>query len=72
MSVCPVGCGRQVRAGHLMCGPCWGEVPRFLQREVLRTWRAYSRFRGIAQPPERRLAREAYQAARDAAIGSVP
>lgn len=67
---CPVGCGRNVAAGKLLCGPCWAEVPTHLQRDVYRTWRKYSAFRGIT-PSERRAARIAYQEARDAAIGSI-
>jgi hypothetical protein len=80
---CPVGCGRPVRPGHLMCRKCWGEVPIHLQNEVNRSWRKYNRLRHEETRPfgEDRLAefqarlqaaREAYQAARDAAIGSVP
>lgn len=68
--ICPTGCGRRVRMGHLMCAPCWGEVPRHLQRDVLATWRAYSRSasRGADDFPERR---QAYEAARDAALASI-
>lgn len=40
---CPSGCGRSLKVGHLMCGPCWREVPADVQREVNRTWRAYSK-----------------------------
>lgn len=68
--VCPTGCGRTVQLGHLMCGPCWHEVPWYLQRQVLAKWRAYSaatraRADGI---PEKRAA---YEAARATAIWSI-
>lgn len=68
--ICPTGCGRKVRSGHLMCGPCWSEVPGDLQRDVLRTWRAYSRSAaaGADDFPERG---QAYEAARTAALEAV-
>lgn len=68
--ICPTGCGRAVRMGYLMCGTCWREVPKHLQRDVLSTWRAYSRAasRGADDFPERR---EAYELARSAALGSI-
>lgn len=68
--VCPTGCGRSVRMGHLMCPGCWREVPRHLQRDVLRTWRAYSNAanHGADDFWEKR---EAYEAARSAALGSI-
>lgn len=62
---CPTGCGRSVRAGHLMCGACWREVPRHLQRDVHRTWRAFCRAAGDEEFI-------AYEMAREAAIASVP
>lgn len=74
---CPT-CGlRNVNPGQLLCPPCWREVPRELQRDVLSTWRRYRRFAGFSAVPEAQrsdkiAAREAYQAARDAAIASVP
>jgi hypothetical protein len=40
---CPSGCGRKVSTGKLMCGPCWREVPKDIQVDVYRTWRAYRR-----------------------------
>jgi len=71
---CPVGCGCTIDAGKLMCRPCWLEVPRHLKRDVLRTWAKYRRL-PVATDVEshrvRREARLAYQAARDAAIGSI-
>lgn len=68
---CPTGCGRSVRLGHLMCPGCWREVPRELQRDVLSTWRAYSLAarRGADDFRDRR---EAYEAARSAALASIP
>lgn len=68
--ICPTGCGRSVRRGHLMCPGCWREVPRHLQRDVLTTWRAYSAAatRGADNFPEKR---DAYEAARNAALGSI-
>lgn len=71
---CPTGCGRNVRVGHLMCGPCWGEVPPHLKRDVLRTWRTYKAVPAGMSPEtmdRRRAARMAYQEARDAAVGSI-
>lgn len=74
MSECPVGCGRAVGAGKLVCGPCWGEVPAHLQQEVYRTWRAYravpSGFSAEVQEM-RRAARLAYQEARDNALSAI-
>lgn len=64
MSACPTGCGRQVRRGHLMCGACWHQVPTHLQRDVYRTWRAYTR-----EPTD--AAHAAYVTARDSALGST-
>lgn len=64
MRKCPTGCNRTVRPGHLMCRTCWAEVPRHLQREVYRTWRLLQRGADAAV--------EEYEAARDAAIASVP
>lgn len=68
---CPVMCGRTVRRGHLMCGPCWSTVPKHLQSDVMRTWRAYSKAAtaGADDFPERR---NAYEAAREAALASIP
>lgn len=62
---CPTGCGRSVSRGHLMCRPCWGEVPQHLQAEVNRTWRAWRRDFGNTE------AIRAYRAARDDAIAAV-
>lgn len=72
---CPAGCGRNVQAGKLLCGPCWSAVPRFLQQEVLRTWRAYQKAHrervGLGGNDAIREARLAYQAARDNALASL-
>lgn len=65
MSDCPVGCGRKVHVGHLMCRPCWSQVPRDLQQAVYRTWRAW---RGGLDHEKA----AAYRQAREAAIASVP
>lgn len=40
---CPTGCGRGVRIGQLMCSTCWRQVPKDLQADVNRTWRAWRR-----------------------------
>lgn len=65
-TLCPIGCGRIVKTGHLMCVLCWRMVPSALQREVYRTWRAWQHDMADAD----RMA--AYRSARDAAIASVP
>lgn len=39
--LCPTKCGRNVRRGHLMCGPCWRLLPAELQRPVWATWRRF-------------------------------
>lgn len=64
-SRCPSGCGRTVAAGKLMCRPCWSEVPREIQQQVYRTWRAWSR------DLDDNEAMHAYRAAREAALGCV-
>ena len=48
MRDCPTGCARKVRAGHLLCAACWRRVPKDLQAEVHRTWRAWRRDLGDA------------------------
>lgn len=41
---CPVEpCQRTVRPGHLMCSIHWRQVPKDLQLDVWRTWRAWER-----------------------------
>lgn len=62
---CPVGCGRAVRSGMLACAPCWREIPKHLQREVLRTWNAWRRDFGDADKMH------AYTEASDNAIASI-
>jgi hypothetical protein len=64
-SSCPTGCGRTVKPGHLMCGPCWREVPKHLQVDVWRTWRAYDK-----EPSDQRFME--YSAAREAAVAAIP
>jgi hypothetical protein len=66
MSDCPVGCGRRVQVGHLMCRSCWSRVPRDLQQEVYRTWRAWRRDWGDLD------LMHAYREAKEAAIAAVP
>jgi len=59
---CPLdGCPRTVRAGQLMCGPHWYQVPRELQRDVYRTWRSWNRTHDDDDW-------EAYMVAREAAL----
>ena len=44
---CPVpGCGAGLRPGHLMCRPCWRNVPRKLQIAVNHSWTAFRSGRG--------------------------
>jgi hypothetical protein len=62
---CPVGCGRTAPAGKLMCLRCWREVPKHLQGDVYRAFRAWQRDFSDADTMA------AYQAARDAAIAAV-
>lgn len=62
---CPTGCGRAVRNGQLMCGTCWREVPKHLQRDVNRTWREWRKDFGGAEAMHR------YRAARDAALAAI-
>lgn len=65
---CPTGCGRNVSAGKLMCGSCWGKVPRDLQQKVYATWRTY---RAAPAFPNNVTERTAYREARDNAIASI-
>lgn len=62
--VCPTGCGRALPTGKVMCGRCWGEVPRHLQRDVYAAWRALCR--DLTGENIRR-----HREAKDAAIGSI-
>lgn len=61
---CPTGCGRALPRGKVMCGPCWSEVPRHLQREVYAAWRAVCR--DLSGENLRR-----HREAKNAAIGSI-
>jgi len=63
---CPTGCGDTVAPGRLMCFACWGNVPKHLQREVNRAWRAIN---GLGFGNCDALA--AYDRARAAAIGAI-
>lgn len=62
---CPVGCGRTVAPGKLLCYLCWREVPAHLQRDVYATFRTWRSDVGDADKFT------AYKAAADAAIGSI-
>ena len=62
---CPTGCGRKVDTGKLLCLPCWREVPKHLQNDVYRTWRKV-----LAGSTDDDVL-QAYETARDAAIGSI-
>ncbi len=66
---CPAECGRTVPVGKLLCRPCWGRVPKHLQDDVYRTYRAYVSAK-VGTPAFRKASPE-YRAARSAAIGSV-
>lgn len=65
MTTCPTGCGRNVSPGKLMCLTCWREVPKHLQADVYRTWRAWRKDFGSDE------AMVAYRQARDAALASI-
>lgn len=70
---CPArGCGASLAFEHLMCRDCWGLLPRTLQREVNKTWRAFKN----ASPPDAMKARRAYlnavKAAEDSLEGARP
>ena len=64
-NLCPTGCGRIRRHGHLMCAPCWHEVPAHLQRDVMTTWKAWRKAPGST------TAFRAYSEAHDNAIGAI-
>lgn len=69
MILCPVpGCGASRKTeDYLMCLECWRHVPKTLQRNVHRTWRAFIRATTDFPVPRRtRLA--VYEEARAAAI----
>lgn len=41
---CPVDpCPRTVRPGHLMCAVHWRQIPKPIQLQVWRTWRAFEK-----------------------------
>lgn len=62
---CPVGCGRTVAPGKLLCLPCWREVPTHLQKDVYRTFRAWWADTGNASKFQ------AYNEASEAAMASI-
>lgn len=66
-SCCAPGCPRKTPMIVLFCRTHWGMVPVPLQRDVMRTWRAYL----AAHGRERLNAFAAYQAARGTAIEVV-
>lgn len=71
-SPCPAGCGRKVELNKLLCGPCWSEVPRSLQRDVNATWRAMrSTPLGDTTSLQYRAAVNRYRAAREAALAAI-
>ncbi|MBI1386660.1 MAG: hypothetical protein GC150_17280 [Rhizobiales bacterium] len=63
--ICPVpGCGAPIRAGHLMCGPCWANVPKELQKPVNTSWRRV----GATCGKDKLAALRTYRQAADAAV----
>lgn len=65
---CPVpGCGRRAKAGHLMCAPCWREVPKDKQTAVYATWRKVQR----QSSTDRAAWGEALKAYREAAAAAI-
>lgn len=40
---CPVGCGRRVTRGLVMCTSCWLTLPIERRGDVERTWRTFNR-----------------------------
>lgn len=68
---CPAGCGRAQQPGKLLCYPCWSTVPKPVQQEVYRTWRAFRKASPRDDPEGFRAASAAYRNARDMAIGHV-
>lgn len=67
---CPTGCGRAQSRGKFLCSKCWAEVPADLQRDVYRTWRAYSKA-ASTHADNFRETRDAYYAAREAALAAI-
>lgn len=66
---CPIpGCTATPRAGELLCGPHWRQVPSELKGEIWTAWRA------LRYGRDQRIRAEAlprYRAARSAAIAAV-
>ena len=61
-------CQRPATAGHLMCSRCWHGVPKALQLDVHRTWRAFQRRK---TPGEGMASLAAYRKACSAATASL-
>lgn len=61
-------CTRLTRRGQLMCGGCWRAVPKPLQVEVSRTWRAFERRKS---PSEGKASLTAYRNACSAAVAAA-
>ena len=70
MSACPTGCGHKVREGDLLCRLCWRLVPRLLQQDVLRTWRATQRQHEVT-PQEQTRAIRAWREAAERATNAA-
>jgi hypothetical protein len=69
---CPSGCGRTQQPGKFLCRPCWGEVPKDLQANVLSTWAAVRVGHRRQLPAEERRPRlAAYRQAREAALAAI-
>lgn len=64
------GCGRAIGESYLMCYGHWQLVPKAVQAEVHRTWRAVKR--GAADRHLNFRNRAAYMNARHKAISSIP
>lgn len=62
-------CQRSARKGHLMCPHCWRVVPKPLQVDVWRTWRAFERRKS---PRDGLSTLAAYRNACTAAVAAVP
>lgn len=61
-------CPGLARERQLMCRSCWSGVPKPLQIDVYRSWRAFQRRKN---PSEGRAHLAAYQAACNAAVASL-
>jgi hypothetical protein len=61
---CPTGCGGQRTHGHVMCSPCWRQVPHRLKKELHDTWR-------LVEQTSTQSAYDDYDRVRNQAIASV-